>query len=123
VLAASLEVVLIDISAEFVERGMQRIAARFASEVKKGTISREEKDRIMGRIKGKRQPPGCVGFRSPSIEAIVEDRRVKESSSRASIGYVPPTQSSQQHIDPSVTDLGAFSGRSTRFLDLHGFIT
>jgi 3-hydroxyacyl-CoA dehydrogenase len=119
--AASIEVVLIDISIEFVERGMQRIAARFASEVKKGTISQEEKDRIMGRIKG------SVSHQDASdsdlvIEAIVEDRKIKGDLFQSLNRICPPdTVFATNTSTLSVTDLGALSGRSTRFLGLHFF--
>ena len=49
--AASKEVVLLDMAAQFVEAGMKRIEGRFASDVKKGKISPEQKGRAMGLIK------------------------------------------------------------------------
>jgi acetyl-CoA acetyltransferase len=50
--AASLEVVLIHINSDPGEKGIQRIEARCASDVKKGELIAEERDRLMARIRG-----------------------------------------------------------------------
>ena len=119
--AASHDVVLMDINTEFVESGLKRIDSRFASDVKKGKMSDEEKSRIMARIRG------SVDHRDASdsdlvIEAVVEDRRVKGAIFQSLNGICPPgTVFATNTSTLSVTDLGALSGRPDRFLGLHFF--
>ena len=73
---ASLDVVLMDIKTEFVESGLKRIAGKFDSDIKKGKLVPEEKDRILGHIKG------SIDHQDASdtdlvIEAVIEDRKIK----------------------------------------------
>jgi 3-hydroxyacyl-CoA dehydrogenase len=119
--AASLEVVLIDLNIDLVEKGMQRIDARCASDVKKGRLSSEEKDRLMARIKSSvsQQDASCADL---VIEAIAEDRRIKGELFRALDRICPAeTVFATNTSTLSVTDLGTFSGRPNRFLGLHFF--
>lgn len=50
--AASVQVVLIDIAPAFVESGIKRIEGKFASDVKKGKMIPEDKERFMGCVQG-----------------------------------------------------------------------
>jgi 3-hydroxyacyl-CoA dehydrogenase len=119
--AGSMEVVLMDIAPPFVDGGMKRIEARFASDVKKGKISPEEKDRVMGLVKGStnHEDAGDVDL---VIEAIIEDRKIKGELFQ-SLNRVcrPDTVFATNTSTLSVTDLAGLSGRSTRFLGLHFF--
>ncbi|MBN2031676.1 MAG: 3-hydroxyacyl-CoA dehydrogenase family protein, partial [Deltaproteobacteria bacterium] len=119
--SASVEVALIDISRDQVEKGLRRIDARCASEVKKGRLSLEEKDRLMARIKGSvvQQDASSADL---VIEAVVEERMTKGNIFEAlhricSAETVFATNTSTL----SVTDLGSLSGRPTRFIGLHFF--
>jgi 3-hydroxyacyl-CoA dehydrogenase len=119
--AASIDVVLIDIKPEFVEGGLQKIANKLSSDVKKGKLAADEKDHIMGRIKGSvnRQDASDTDL---VIEAVVEDRKIKGDLFRSLNRICPPeTIFATNTSTLSVTDLGALSGRPTRFLGLHFF--
>jgi 3-hydroxyacyl-CoA dehydrogenase len=119
--AASMEVVLIDIKMELVEKALLRIDSRCTSDVKKSRLSLEEKDRLMGRIKG------SVRHQDASeadlvIEAVVEDRKIKGDLFAALECIAPPEAVCATNTSTlSVTDLGALSGRPSRFLGLHFF--
>jgi 3-hydroxyacyl-CoA dehydrogenase len=119
--ARSMEVVMIDIAPAPVEKGIERIGARFESDVKKGRIRAEEKDRIMGRIKGSVSQEDASSA-DLVIEAIVEERRAKEGLFRSLDRICPSaTVFATNTSTLSVTDLGALSGRPKRFLGLHFF--
>jgi 3-hydroxyacyl-CoA dehydrogenase len=119
--AASIEVVLADVAAGFVDAGMKRIEGRLASDVKKGKMSIEDKDRAMGHIKGTVNN-GDARDADLVIEAVVEDRKVKgelfESLNRV---CRPDAVFATNTSTLSVTDLANLSGRSNRFLGLHFF--
>lgn len=119
--AASLEVVLVDIKPEFVEGGMARIEGRFASDVKKGKLSPEDKDRAMGLIRGTTDNADIRDV-DLAIEAIIEDREAKGNLFRSLNGICcPETVFATNTSTLSVTDLAGLSGRSDRFLGLHFF--
>jgi 3-hydroxyacyl-CoA dehydrogenase len=120
-IAASKQVVLIDVAEQFVEGGIKRIEGRFASDVKKGKMTLEEKERLMGLIKGS---TGNADARDADlvIEAIIEDRRIKGDLFRTLNDACPPeTVFATNTSTLSVTDLAVLSGRPARFLGLHFF--
>lgn len=121
IVAASTEVVLMDISAEFVQGGMKRIEGRFASDVKKGKMSPGEKDRVMGLVSGSANHDDARDV-DLVIEAIVEDRKVKGELFQSLNRVCPPeTVFATNTSTLSVTDLAGLSGRANRFLGLHFF--
>ncbi|MBN1104780.1 MAG: 3-hydroxyacyl-CoA dehydrogenase [Deltaproteobacteria bacterium] len=119
--AASMEVVLMDVTMALVEKALERIDARCASDVKKGRLRPEEKDRLMGRIKGGVSHEG-VSDADLMIEAVVEDRKIK-GDLFAALGRIaaPEVGFATNTSTLSVTELGALSERPSRFVGLHFF--
>lgn len=119
--AASMEVVLLDIKTEFVEGGLKKIAAKFDSDVKKGKLAPEEKDRILGRIKGTIDQRDATDV-DLVIEAVIESREIK-SEIFQSLNKIcrAETVFASNTSTLSVTELGVLSGRPGRFLGLHFF--
>lgn len=119
--SASLEVVLIDVNSDLVEKGVQRIEARCASDVKKGKLRSEERDRLMARIRGSVNQSDASGA-GLVIEAVVEDSKIKGDLFHALHDIcLPETVFATNTSTLSVTGLGAASGRPERFLGLHFF--
>jgi 3-hydroxyacyl-CoA dehydrogenase len=119
--AASFDVVLIDLKPDFVENGLKRIAKRLESDIKKNRLTADDKDRIMGRIKGSTDQ-GDASDAALVIEAVVESKEIKSDLFRTlnricSAETIFATNTSTL----PVTDLGTLSGRPTRFLGLHFF--
>jgi 3-hydroxybutyryl-CoA dehydrogenase len=119
--AASIEVVLFDIETEFVESGLKRIVKKFESDVEKGKLAPEEKDRILGRIKGSVDRNGAKHV-DLVIEAVIEDRKIKgdlfqDLNRICQSGTIFATNTSTL----SVTELATLSGRPEKFLGLHFF--
>ncbi len=115
------EVVLIDITSELVERGRQRIESRFASEVKKGKLNAEDKDRFMSRIRGATRIEDAKEV-DLVVEAIIEDKKAK-GDLFASLDKVckKETVFATNTSTLSVTELAVLSGRPGRFVGLHFF--
>jgi 3-hydroxybutyryl-CoA dehydrogenase len=118
---ASMDAVLLDIKAEFVENGLNKIRGKFESDIKKGKLAPEEKDRIIGRIKGSIDQKNVKDV-DLVIEAIIEDAKIKSDlfgklNSICQAGTVFATNTSTL----SVTELPTLSCRTGRFLGLHFF--
>lgn len=119
--AASVDVVLIDIKTEFVESGLKKISGKLDSDIKKGKLATEEKDRIIGRVKGSIEQKDAKDA-DLIIEAIVESRKIKGDLFQSLNAICSPdTVFATNTSTLSVTDLGALSGRPSRFLGLHFF--
>jgi 3-hydroxyacyl-CoA dehydrogenase len=119
--AASFDVVLIDIKSDFVENGLKRIAKRLESDIKKNRLSADDKDRIMGRIKGSTDQ-GNASDAALVIEAVIENRAIKaELFQTLNRICTAETIFATNTSTLSVTDLGTLSGRPARFLGLHFF--
>ena len=119
--AASMEVVLLDVTAQFVASGLKRIEGRLASDAKKGKIRPEEKDCIMGLIKGSTKQ-GEAREADLVIEAIVEDRKAKGDLFQNLHRLCrPETVFATNTSTLSVTDLASLSGRPDHFLGVHFF--
>ncbi len=119
--ASGMEVVLSDVSSEFVDKGIARIDAGFAGEVKKGRMTPEAKDTVMGRIAGALGPEAASGA-DLVIEAVVEDEKIKSGLFAAlDRACRPDTVFATNTSTLSVTALAARSGRPARFLGLHFF--
>jgi 3-hydroxyacyl-CoA dehydrogenase len=119
--AASVRVVLIDIAPAFVESGITRIDGKFASDVKKGKMSPEDKVRFMGLVQGSVDQEDARGA-DLVIEAIIEDRKAK-GDLFGNLNRIcgPDTVFATNTSTLSVTDLAALSGRPEKFCGLHFF--
>jgi 3-hydroxybutyryl-CoA dehydrogenase len=116
-----MEVVLIDIEMGLVEKGVQRIDARAASDVEKGKLGVEEKDRLLARIRGSVNQQDASDSELV-IEAVIENESVKGELFRSLDSICPKeTVFATNTSTLSVTHLGAASGRPGRFVGLHFF--
>jgi len=119
--AASFDVVLIDLKSDFVENGLKRIAKRLESEIRKNRLSSDDKDRIIGRIKGSTDQRNASDA-ALVIEAVVENREIKGELFRTLNSIcAAETIFATNTSTLSVTELGTLSGRPARFLGLHFF--
>jgi len=76
--AAGLSVILVDVSEEFVQRGMATISANLQRGVDKGRTSAAEKQEILGRVRTTTKMEDVRGA-DMAIEAIVENLSAKTS--------------------------------------------
>jgi 3-hydroxyacyl-CoA dehydrogenase len=119
--AASVDVVLLDVTSDLVAQGLKRIEATCGSAVKKGKLTPEAKESIIARIKGGTSQEEAAAA-DLVIEAIVEDRKIKGELFRRLNGLCRQESVFATNTSTlSVTDLASLSGRPDRFLGLHFF--
>jgi len=118
---AGMNVTLIDISQELVDKAIRQINSRLEKEFEKGRLSLSEKEKTISRIYGTVEPK----FAADSdlvIEAVVEDISVK-TKLFASLHTICPSETifATNTSTLSVTQLGHLSKRPEQFIGLHFF--
>ena len=76
---AGLEVVALDVDAERLEAGRERMARFLAGGVERGKVTPEERDAALERVRGVREPSDLAGA-DVVIEAVVEDLELKRDA-------------------------------------------
>ena len=118
---ASTPVFLLDVNQQLVEKGLERIRARCASDVKRGKLSDDDMTRVLGLVEGA-VDQWVVKDVDLAIEAVIEDRDIKGKLFGALTGICgPETIFATNTSTLSVTDLASLSGRPERFTGLHFF--
>jgi 3-hydroxybutyryl-CoA dehydrogenase len=116
---AGLSVHLSDVDEEAIEKGLETIKKHLARSVEKERIPQDEMDEALRRIEsGTEYAPDA----DLAIEAVVETIEVKKEVFRAlneQLGDDAILATNTSSI--SITELGALSGRSERFIGMHFF--
>ena len=115
------DVVMRDIETRFVEGGMKNIDKFLSRSVEKGKIAADQKDEIIGRIKGTTDMAELedVDF---VIEAVIEDMDLKKEVFKELDGLVRPevilaTNTSSM----SITEIAASTNRPDKMCGMHFF--
>ncbi len=117
--ASGLEVTLIDVAQEFLDRGMKAISANLQRGVDKGKISAGDKAEIIGRI---RQSTSVADAAAGDlvIEAILENLAAKSALFRQLDEITPPeTILASNTSSISITRLGAVTRRPDKVIGMH----
>ena len=116
-----LEVVMRDIEMRFVENGMKNIDKFLSRSVEKGKMAAEEKDAIIGRIKG---TTDMADLKDADfvIEAVIEDLELKKKVFKELDDLVRPevilaTNTSSM----SITEIAASTNRPDKVCGMHFF--
>jgi 3-hydroxybutyryl-CoA dehydrogenase len=115
------EVVMRDIEDSFVERGIKSIDKFLSRSVEKGKLQADEKQKIMGRIKGttKLSDLKDVDF---VVEAVIEDLQLKKSVFKELDGLCrPEVILSSNTSSMSITEIAAATGRPDKVCGMHFF--
>lgn len=119
--AAGLNVVMVDISPQAIERGLGTIAASLDRLLKKEKISVADKEAILARISGSTDYASLAGV-DLVIEAATENEALKLRILAQIDGIVPPaTIIATNTSSLSVTRLAAATRRPERFIGTHFF--
>ncbi len=116
-----LDVVMIDLKPEFVERGLETIKNLLGEAVERRIFSQDKVEEILGRIKGATDM-GEAADADLVIEAVFEDKKVK-SDLFANLNQIckPETVLATNTSSFKVGELAEASGRPDRFVGLHFF--
>lgn len=115
------EVVMRDIEDSFVERGIKSIDKFLSRSVEKGKLQADEKQKIMGRIKGttKLSDLKDVDF---VVEAVIEDLQLKKSVFKELDGLCrPEVILSSNTSSMSITEIAAATARPDKVCGMHFF--
>jgi len=115
------EVVMRDIEDSFVERGIKSIDKFLSRSVEKGKLQADEKQKIMGRIKGTTSLSDLkdVDF---VVEAVIEDLQLKKSVFKELDGLCrPEVILSSNTSSMSITEIAAATGRPDKVCGMHFF--
>jgi 3-hydroxybutyryl-CoA dehydrogenase len=118
---AGFPVVVREVSAQLVERGLQSIEKNLGRMVEKGTIPSAERDQIRGRLRGTTSLDDLQSC-DLIIEAIVEQLPAKREL-WSSLDKVCPTGTifASNTSSLSITEMATFTQRPNRLLGLHFF--
>jgi len=115
------EVVMRDIKDEFVERGMKSIDKFLSRSVEKGKLEAEEKDAVLGRIKGTTDMSQLkdVDF---VIEVVIEDLELKKSVFKELDELCRPEVIIASNTSSmSITEIAAATNRPEKICGMHFF--
>jgi 3-hydroxybutyryl-CoA dehydrogenase len=115
------EIVMRDIEESFVERGLKSIDKFLSKSVEKGKLQSDEKQKIMGRIKGttKMSDLRDVDF---VVEAVIEDLQLKRSVFKELDDLCrPEVILSSNTSSMSITEIAAATKRPDRVCGVHFF--
>lgn len=76
---SGIETTLRDVEDRFVQRGLDTIKNFIGKKLEKGKITKEEHDKIMGRLKGSTNPAEAAAGVDMVIEAVFEDMKLKQT--------------------------------------------
>lgn len=117
--AAGLQVIMNDISQEFVDKGMKTIEKNLERSVSKGKMTAEEKSQILGRI----SPSIDLGDFAKAdfvVEAIIENLDLKTQVFKKLDEIVPSGKVLASNTSSiSITKLGACTKRPEKFIGMH----
>jgi 3-hydroxybutyryl-CoA dehydrogenase len=115
------EVVMRDIEDSFVERGIKSIDKFLSKSVEKGKLKAEEKQKIMGRIKGTTKISDLKDS-DFVVEAVLEDLELKRSVFKELDGLCrPDVILSSNTSSMSITEIAAATKRPEKVCGMHFF--
>ena len=116
---AGYNVVMCDVQAEFLERGMSAIDKSLQRDVEKQRLTDEEKSAIIARIQTATELESLSGA-SFVIEAVTEDLSVKTELFKSLDRLTPPTAVLASNTSSiSITKLGATTNRPDKVIGMH----
>jgi 3-hydroxybutyryl-CoA dehydrogenase len=115
------EVVVREVSPEFVEKGMKNIEKNLARLVEKGTLTAADRDAVRGRLRGTTKLEDLAD-RDLIVEAIIEQLPMKRELYGALDKICgPATLFASNTSSLSITEMATATRRPDRFFGLHFF--
>jgi len=118
---AGFKVIMRDIAGDLVSRGLNTISKNLDRSVKKGGVSQEEADTVLGRIKGTTELKEMAGC-DLIIEAIVENMEIKKKVYKELDSICKPEVILASNTSGlSITEIAAATKRPNRVIGMHFF--
>ncbi|HUN64860.1 MAG TPA: 3-hydroxybutyryl-CoA dehydrogenase [Bacteroidota bacterium] len=113
-------VVLHDTKDEFIRRGLQAIRTNIDRQIKKGSLTEEQKKDTLSRLTTTLSLQEAVAHADLVIEAVTEDRAVKEAVFRAVDAAAPEAAVIASNTSSiSITELAALTRRPGQVIGMH----
>jgi 3-hydroxybutyryl-CoA dehydrogenase len=113
-------VVLSDVKQEYLDRALSTIRTNFDRQIKKGTLTEDQKRQALGRIKTTTDPTSGLREANLVIEAVMEDPVVKKKVFVDIDKSCPPSTIIATNTSSiSVTELAAATGRPDKCIGMH----
>jgi 3-hydroxybutyryl-CoA dehydrogenase len=113
-------VVLSDVKQEYLDRALSTIRTNFDRQIKKGTLTEDQKRQALGRIKTTTDPTSGLREANLVIEAVIEDPLVKKKVFVDIDKSCPPSTIIATNTSSiSVTELAASTGRPDKCIGMH----
>jgi 3-hydroxybutyryl-CoA dehydrogenase len=113
-------VTLTDVKQEFIDRGLATIAANLDRQVRKGTMSGEQKTAALGRIAHSTDLAGSAAKADLVVEAATEERKTKFDIFRALDASCPPGAILASNTSSiSITEIAAVTKRPGNVIGMH----
>ncbi|WP_124728536.1 3-hydroxybutyryl-CoA dehydrogenase [Staphylospora marina] len=117
---AGFDVVLVDTTEEFLQKGLGRISANLDRAVSKGKMSEEEKAAVLGRIRPTVHLEEAAKDPDIVIEAIIENMSVKQDVFRRLDELCPPhTVLASNTSSLPITEIAAVTKRPEKVIGMH----
>ena len=114
------KVVLHDVKKEFLDRAVSTITANMDRQIKKGTLSPDQKKEALARIRTTTDLPECVKGSDLIVEVVVEDAGVKKQIFRELDRIcVPSVIIATNTSSISITELSAVTNRPRNCIGMH----
>lgn len=113
-------VMLTDVKQEFIERGINTIRTNLDRQIKKGTLSEDQKARTLSRIHSTTSLADAVVHADIVIEAATEDARIKKDIFRALDANAPAHAILASNTSSiSITEIAAATKRPENIIGMH----